>query len=99
MKKLLISILICALAIILCACGVRTTAYPDSQKKCLSGEFTAIKKVDGGWTDNTCYYIYDNNTKIVYLYTHGGYHATMCPYYIIEDGVPAIAVYGVNWNG
>lgn len=97
MKKITISILICALAIILCACGVRTTAYPDGQKKYLSDEFTLIKKVNG--PGNNCYYIYDNNTKIVYLYTRGSYNGTMCPYYIIEDGVPAIAVYGVNWNG
>lgn len=99
MKKLLISILICALAIVLCACGVRTTTYPDGQRKELSDQFTLIKKISNGWCDNTCYYLYDNDTKIVYLYTGGGYHATMCPYYIIENGVPAIAVYGVNWNG
>jgi hypothetical protein len=101
MKKLLISILICALAIGLCACGVRTTTYPDGQEKKLSGQFTLIKKVSkgSGAFGNTCYYIYDNDTKIVYLYTCGGYHATMCPYYVIENNAPTIAVYGVNWNG
>lgn len=99
MKKITISILICALAIILCACGVRTATYPDGQRKELSDQFTLIKKVGSSAFNNACYYIYDNDTKIVYLYTRGGYHATMCPYYIIEDGVPAIAVYGVNWNG
>jgi hypothetical protein len=98
MKKLLILILICALTIVLCACGIKTETYPDGQQKCLSGEFTAIKKVDGGGLiDNTCYYIYDNNTKIVYLYTASDYHATMCPYYIIENSEHAIAVYGVNY--
>lgn len=98
MKKLLILILICAITIGLCACGIKTKTYPDGQKKCLSGEFTAIKKVDGAFTDNACYYIYDNNTRIVYLYTLGGYHATMCPYYIIVNNKPTLAIYGVNYN-
>ena len=99
MKKLLISILICALAISLCACGIKTTIYPDGQKKHLSDEFTVIKEVDREkLTDNTCYYIYDNNTKIVYLYTFGGYNATMCPYYIIVNNEPTLAIYGVNYN-
>ena len=97
MKKIIISILICAITIVLCACGIKTETYPDSQQKCLSGEFTAIKKVDGGIIDNACYYIYDNETKIVYLYTQGGSHATMCPYYLIENNQPTIAVYGVNY--
>lgn len=99
MKKLIIFIMICALTISLCACGIKTITYPDGQKKGLSDQFIIIKEINGGVFDNTCYYIYDNDTKIVYLYTCGGSHATMCPYYIIEDGVPAIAVYGVNWNG
>lgn len=99
MKKLLISILICALIFTLCACSVKTTTYPDGSKKFLSEEFTLIKKVEGKGLDNDCYYIYDNNTKIVYLYTHGGYHATMCPYYIIENGTPTLAIYGINYNG
>lgn len=101
MKKITILILICALAIILCACGIKTTTYPDGQEKKLNDQFTLIKKVSrgSGAFSNICYYIYDNDTKVVYLYTYGGYHATMCPYYIIEDDVPAIAVYGVNWNG
>lgn len=99
MKKIIISILICALAIILCACGIKTETYSDSRQRCLSGDFTAIKKVFDRepFVYNACYYIYDNETKIVYLYTEGNYYATMCPYYIIENGEPTIAVYGVNY--
>lgn len=99
MKKIIIFILICALAISLCACGVRTTTYPDGQRKELSGQFTLIKKVSHGIFDNECCYIYDNDTKIVYLYTRGGYHATMCPYYIInKNNKLVIAIYGVNYE-
>ena len=96
MKKLLISILIYALAIALCACSVKTTTYPEGKNKQLSSQFTVIKAVKRTG-DNACYYLYDNETKIVYLYTAGGYHATMCPYYIIENGEPTIAIYGVNY--
>lgn len=98
MKKIIISILICALAIVLCACGTKTTNYPDGQKTALSNQFTVIKIVDGGAFDNSCYYLYDKETKIVYLYTIGGYHATMCPYYIIVNNEPTLAIYGVNYN-
>lgn len=96
MKKLLILILICVLAIGLCACGIKTETYPDGQNKYLSGEFTIIKEVGGGGI--TCYYIYDNNTRIVYLYTLSSYRATMCPYYIIVNNEPTLAIYGVNYN-
>ena len=99
MKKLIIFIMICALAIGLCACGVKTITYPDGQKKKLSDQFTLIKTIDGGMSDSTCYYLYDNETKIVYLYTQGGSQATMCPYYILINNKPEIAVYGVNYNG
>lgn len=75
MKKIIISILICALAIGLCACGVKTTTYPDGQQKALSDQFTIVKKVSkgSGAFSHVCYYIYDNDTKVVYLYTYGGY--------------------------
>lgn len=100
MKKIIIFIMICTLAIGLCAYGVRTTTYPDGQRKALSNQFTLIKKVDKGVFNDECCYIYDNDTKIVYLYTHGGYHhATMCPYYIInKNNEPVIAIYGVNYE-
>ena len=98
MKKIIsISILISILIIILSGCGVKTTTYPDGQEKMLSKQFTVIKetRLIG---DENCYYIYDNNTKIMYLYTRGGYYATMCPYYININGEPTIAIYGVNYE-
>ena len=99
MKKLIIFIMICALTISLCACGIKTTTYPDGQEKELSDQFTLIKAISGDMFDNACYYLYDNETKIVYLYTNGGSHATMCPYYVIVNNEPVLAIYGVNWNG
>lgn len=98
MKKIIISILICALAISLCACEIKTKTYPDEQKQMLSGQFAIIKEVGGG-LNYTCYYIYDNETKIVYLFTVGGSRSTMCPYYIIENNQPTNAIYGVNYYG
>ena len=99
MKKLIIFIMICALTISLCACGIKTITYPDGQKKGLSDQFTLIKAVSGDMFNNTCFYLYDNETKIVYLYTQIGRHASMYPYYITVDNEPVIAIYGVNWNG
>ena len=99
MKKIIISILICALAIGLCACEIKTKTYPDEKKQMLSEQFTIIKEIDGGIFDYSCYYIYDNETKIVYLYTIGGSRSTMCPYYIIKNNQPTNAIYGVNYYG
>lgn len=98
MKKIIsILILVVLIGILLCGCGVKTTTYPDGREKMLSKQFTVIKKTHL-FGDENCYYIYDNNTKIMYLYTHGGYHATMCPYYININGEPTIAIYGVNYE-
>ena len=98
MKKIIsILILVILTGMLLCGCGVKTTTYPNEQKKMLSKQFTVIKSVIL-LGDENCYYIYDNNTKIVYLYTRTGYHATMCPYYININGEPTIAIYGVNYE-
>lgn len=96
MKKLFILILLCALTIGLCACSVKTTTYPDGQVKLFGNDFTLIKSASL-FGSGTCYYIYDNNTKIMYLYTRNGYQATMCPYYIIINDKPELAIYGINW--
>ena len=98
MKKIIsISILISILIVSLSSCSVRTKTYPDGQEKMLSKQFTVVKKTHI-FGSETCYYIYDNNTKVMYLYTCGGNRASMCPYYIVINGKPAIAIYGVNYE-
>ena len=96
-KIILISILISILIISLNGCGVKTITYPDGQEKMLSKQFTIVKKTRL-FGSESCYYIYDNNTKIMYLYIQGGYHASMCPYYIVVNGKPTVAIYGINYE-
>ena len=98
MKKIiLISILISILVISLSSCGVKTITYPDGQGKIFSKQFTIVKNTHS-FNSEGCYYIYDNNTKIMYLYVTGGNRAGLTPYYIIVDGKPTIAIYGVNYE-
>lgn len=100
-KKIIIFILICALTIVLCGCHHYVTkTYPEGVESKFGEYFIKIKEItSGNINDENVYFIYDKNTKIIYLYTCGGYHATMCPYYIInENNEPTIAIYGVNYE-
>ena len=94
MKKLICAILLMMLICVLAGC----TQAPTGNKMLMEDQFIVIEKVDGGLFGNTTKYIYDRDTKIVYLYTYGGYHATMCPYYVIVDGVPQVAIYGETYR-
>jgi hypothetical protein len=90
MKKLIIFIMIFTLAIGLCSCKDYTKDFGE--------RFVAIKKENGVPVfGNDCIFLYDKETKIVYLYTTGGSHASMTVYYIMENGVPTIAIYGQNY--
>ena len=45
-------------------------------------------------------FMYDKDTKIVYVYTERSYSTSTMPYYVLdENGKPEIAVYGENYNG
>lgn len=90
MKKLIILIMIFALTIGLCSCEDYTEDF--------GGQFITIEKKNAFHPfGNNCIFLYDKETKIVYLYTIGGSHASMTVYYIIENGVPTIAIYGQNY--
>lgn len=52
-----------------------------------------IKSIDGSQL------LYDPETKVIYMWVHGGNRAGISPYYVIgQDGRPEIAVYGVNYK-
>lgn len=89
MKRIIIFTLLCALTLGLCAC--------KPNERAVGNQFTIFKTEGNGITNQKIRYMYDNDTKVVYLYTYGGSHATMCPYYIIVDGAPTLAIYGVNY--
>ena len=96
MKKIIsILILIIIIAMLLCGCSHKT--YTDSNKSMFQNEFVGICKNTWGIVDDI-YLIYDKHTKIVYLYVIGAYHAGITPYYIVIDGEPTVAIYGVNYE-
>lgn len=96
MKKIIIFIAILCLSVLILTSCHGTVIYED--KTTFNGSFRVIKEVADGILGDACWYLYDINTNVVYLYTFGGYHATMCPYYIMVDGEPTIAIYGVNYE-
>ena len=95
MKKIIsISILIIIITMLLCGCSHIT--YTDSNKTMLQNKFVIIREDTGGIDD--IFLVYDKHTKIVYLYVIGAYHAGITPYYIVIDGEPTVAIYGVNYE-
>lgn len=95
MKKIIsILILVILTGILLCGCSHKT--YTNSNKSMFQSKFAVIRE-DEGFSNDT-YLIYDKYTKVVYLYITDGYRGGITPYYIVIDGKPTIAVYGVNYE-
>lgn len=91
MKKIIsISILIILIGILLCSCSHKT--YTDGSK-IIYNYFVLIREDRDPIAGDTKL-AYDKNTKIVYLFAGYG----MSPYYIVVDGKPTIAIYGVNYE-
>lgn len=95
MKKVIsILILVIIIGILLCGCSHKT--YTDGSKTDLYGKFVVIREDTGLQGD--IYLMYDKNTKIVYLNIGNNHHSGLSPYYIIVNGKPTIAIYGVNYE-
>ena len=95
MKKVIsILILVIIIGILLCGCSHKT--YTDGSKTDLYGKFVVIRE-DTGPHGDVCL-MYDKDTKIIYLCIHYAYTSGLSPYYIIIDGEPTIAIYGVNYE-
>ena len=95
MKKIIsILILIVLTGMLLCGCSHKT--YPEGSKSILQNNFTILRE-DKAF-DNEIYLICDKQTKIIYLYIIGIYRMGLSPYYIVVDGEPTIAIYGVNYE-
>lgn len=91
MKKV-ISILILVIFIGTLLCSYSHKTYTDGNKT-MYNYFTLIR-VDRDPIAGDTRLAYDKNTKIVYLFVGYG----MSPYYIVIDGKPTIAIYGVNYE-
>lgn len=101
-KKLLIGLLVSGLTLSFAGCGDKV--INDSGEKVSSyGQFIEIKR--NHYTDSRGHatnqiFVYDKDTKIVYVYTERSYSTSTMPYYALdENGKPEIAVYGENYNG
>lgn len=94
MKKIVFAILLIVIICVLAGCA----QAPTGSKMLMEDQFIVIEETNGGLSGESTKYIYDRDTKIVYLYTFAGYHASMCPYYVIVDGVPQVAIYGETYR-
>ena len=99
MKKIIsILILVILIGTLLCGCGNTTTKF-DGNKPALSDKFAVIRLDSEGFFGDKIEYVYDKETKVVYMYLWGGYHAALSPYYVVVNGEPTVAIYGVNYGG
>ena len=92
MMKKIVSFLILIVFISMLLCSCSHEIYTDGSATAYNG-FTLICMYSDLITGYTKL-AYDNNTKIVYLFTGKG----VSPYYIIVDEEPTIAIYGVNYE-
>lgn len=91
MKKI-ISFLILIVFISVSLCGCYHKTYTDDSKT-IYNYFILIREDNDPIAGDTRL-AYDKNTKIIYLFVGRG----MSPYYIVVDGEPTIAIYGVNYE-
>ena len=100
MKKLLFVALILAVALILCSCG-DTITDESGNKHYLYGRFIEIEGIE--YKDkysnkiDQCI-IYDRTTKVVYVREKYQYGISLSPYYVNNNGVAEIAIYGINYK-
>lgn len=91
MKKI-ISFLILIVFIGMSLCGCYHKTYTGDNKT-IYNYFVLICEYNDPISGYTIL-AYDKNTKIVYLFIGRG----MSPYYIVINGEPTIAIYGVNYE-
>lgn len=102
-KNLIVGLLMAGLALSFTGCGGDEVINDKGEKVSSYGQFIEIKR--NHYTDsrgNATYqiFMYDKDTKIVYVYTERSYSTSTMPYYALdENGKPEIAVYGENYNG
>lgn len=102
-KNLIVGLLMAGLTLSFTGCGGDEVINDKGEKVSSYGQFIEIKR--NHYTDsrgNATYqiFMYDKDTKIVYVYTERSYSTSTMTYYALdENGKPEIAVYGENYNG
>lgn len=101
-KKLLIGLVATVLVISFTGCGDKII-NDNGEKVSVYGQFVEIKSNNYREESGDAVvqrFMYDKDTKIVYVYTEHVYSVSMTPYYALdENGKPEIAIYGENYNG
>lgn len=102
-KRLLIGLLVSGLALSFTGCGGNKVINEKGEKVSSYGQFIEIKRnhyTDSRGNATNQIFVYDKDTKIVYVYTERSYSTSTMPYYTLDkNGKPEIAVYGENYNG
>ena len=101
-KKLFVGLLVTGLAISFAGCGDKII-NDNGEKVSVYGQFVEIKSNNYREESGDAVvqrFMYDKDTKIVYVYTEHVYSVSMTQYYALdENGKPEIAIYGENYNG
>lgn len=101
-KKLFVGLLVTGLAISFAGCGDKII-NDNGEKVSVYGQFVEIKSnnyIEESGDAVVQRFMYDKDTKIVYVYTEHVYSVSMTLYYALdENGKPEIAIYGENYNG
>lgn len=94
MKRIIVILLIIVFAFMATSCGTDNKATESSNEFAFFVKIAHYYNTQFGDTE----FFYDPFTKIVYVYIVGYHRAGLSPYYIIENGEPVIAQYGINWT-
>ena len=73
---------------LLCGSLMTGCATQESEEIRDIGNFISFKEIqyyDNDANPHVQYYVYDKDTKIVYLYIRRSYSTSLCPYYITND--------------
>ena len=100
-KKLFIGLLVTGLVFSFSGCGDKTINDKDEEVYSF-GQFIEIKSYNfkTSYTTNVQHFVYDKDTRIVYVLYEKHYGIATSPYYVLdENGKPEIAIYGENYNG
>lgn len=92
MKKILISLMLIVCLFMLVGCS----SHKVSEDSNYYGYFIEVAQHDipGART----IFMYDPITKVVYVEIRAGYHAGFSVYYVVINGKPEVALYGINWT-
>ena len=101
-KNLIVGLLMAGLTLSFTGCGDKV--INDKGEEVYSfGKFIEIKSYEFTTSYSNQYvqhFVYDKDTKIVYVLYEKPYGVATTPYYVLdENGKPEIAIYGGNYNG